>query len=181
MIIQKINAICEEAKNKFKPDLAKYGKNFRAISDSALLEELNPLFKKYNLTYAVYIRDKNLAIEKIAAGTDISGNLIEKLVFVADVHVSLDLRSSNSEDVNYDESITLEGWGMGIDSGDKATGKALTAAVKYALFKGFRLQYSDDPDAVPSEDIEILKRFLKRTNKKKQQRKKQAKRKIMSL
>ena len=43
-----------------------------------------------------------------------------------------------------------------MDAGDKATGKAITAATKYALLKGFRLQYSDDPDAEASEDIETI-------------------------
>ena len=155
-LIAKINAISAESKNKFKPDLAKYGKNFRAISDSALLEVLNPLFKQYNISYAVYIRDKNLHIEKIKGGLDPNGYLVETLVFVAEAKVALEIRSASSDTVEYDESITFEGWGMGVDAGDKATGKAITAAVKYALFKGFRLQYSDDPDAIVSEDIKEI-------------------------
>ena len=156
MIIQKINLISEEAKNKFKPDLAKYGKNFRAISDSAVLEVLNPLFKKHNLVYAIHIKDKSLRVEKIMSGVDVLGNTVEKLVFVAEATVSLDVRTAEDPKLEYDESITFEGWGMGVDAGDKATGKAITAAVKYALFKGFRLQYSDDPDAEKSEDIESI-------------------------
>ena len=54
------------------------------------------------------------------------------------------------------QTMVFDGYGSGIDSGDKATGKAFTAAVKYALFKGLRLQYSDDPDADASEDIESI-------------------------
>ena len=150
-LIEKINKISEEAKNQFKPDLKKYGKNFRTISESAVLEVLNPLFKRENITYDVIIVDKELRLEKIRAGLDATGNLIEKLVFVANCTVSLVVRGSEGE-----ERVIMQGWGSGVDAGDKATGKAITAAVKYALFKGFRLQYSDDPDADASEDIESV-------------------------
>lgn len=163
-LIEKINKISEEAKNKFKPDLKKYGKNFRAISESAVLEVLNPLFSKYNIAYEVLIRKCELRTEKIKAGIDTAGNLIEKLVFVADVVVELVFREKS--DIEQGEyfipgditlhSLSFQGWGSGVDAGDKATGKALTAAVKYALFKGLRLQYSDDPDADASEDIESI-------------------------
>ena len=175
-LIDKINLISEEAKGHFKPDLKKYGKNFRAISESAVLDVLNPLLKKYQIAYEVIIKKSELRIEKINAGRDQAGNLIEKLVFVAEVVVRLvitDLtitidfpviRSSDPKELGKNEPITFnqtttmefEGYGTGIDSGDKASGKALTAAVKYALFKGFRLQYSDDPDAEASEDIENI-------------------------
>lgn len=157
-LIEIINNISEEAKNQFKPDLKKYGKNFRAISESAVLEVLNPLFKKYNIGYEVIIKDKNLRIEKVKAGRDGAGNVIEKLVFVADATVVLALHNPDYHNMEntYHESMQFEGWGSGVDAGDKATGKAITAAVKYALFKGFRLQYSDDPDAEASEDIESI-------------------------
>lgn len=153
-LIKKINAISEEAKNQFKPDLKKYGKNFRAISDSAVLEVLSPLLKKYNLCYAVHVKDQKLTPIIFKAGSDMNNNPVERYIFLAEAVVQLVVRSSNNDSVEYDESITFEGWGSGLDFGDKATGKAITAAVKYALFKGFRLQYSDDPDADASEEIE---------------------------
>lgn len=157
-IIEKINKISEESKNQFKPDLKKYGKNFRAISESAVLEVLNPLFNKYNIAYEVFIEKSELHIEKIRAGIDTGGNLIEKLIFIAEVAVRLELHNPEEHDklnLNH-ESFVFYGYGSGIDAGDKATGKAFTAAVKYALFKGLRLQYSDDPDADASEDIESI-------------------------
>lgn len=153
-LIEKINKVSEEAKNQFKPDLKKYGKNFRAISESAVLETLNPLLSKYNIAYEVMITKTDLRVEKIKAGRDSEGNLIEKLVFIADAIVRLVLNSK--DDDRYTSTLTFEGWGSGVDAGDKATGKAITAAVKYALFKGFRLQYSDDPDAEASEEIETV-------------------------
>ena len=153
-----INQISEEAKNQFKPDLKKYGKNFRAISESAVLEVLNPLFKKYNISYNVLVQEQKLHIEKIKAGRDQSGNIIEQLIFVADAKVRLIFINPDFSTLDGDkyESMLFEGWGSGVDYGDKATGKAITAAVKYALFKGLRLQYSDDPDAEESQEIKSI-------------------------
>ena len=161
-IITALNLITEKAKGQLKPDLKKYGKNFRAISESAVLEVLNPLFKEYNITYETIIEKSYLRIERINCARDQAGNLVQRLVFVAEIHVRLifhKLRTEYQEEPSelaHDEMLSFDGYGSGVDSGDKATGKAYTAAVKYALFKGLRLQYSDDPDAEASEDIEDI-------------------------
>ena len=158
-LIEIINEISEEAKNKFKPDLVKYGKNFRAISESAILEVLNPLFKTHGIAYQILIEKSELKTEKIACGRDSGGNLIEKLVFVALVGVKLIFVNPAVTQFNNPdkaETFVVDGIGSGIDYGDKATGKAYTGAVKYALLKGLRLQYSDDPDAETSEEIENI-------------------------
>ena len=147
-----INSITEEAKSKLKPDLVKYGKNFRAISESAILDVLNPLLKEKGIYYEPYIKSYKLNTEKVYNSYDSNGNLLNNLVFIAVVHVELTLWLEKNNSSEY-SSVTFEGVGMGIDVGDKAMGKAYTAAVKYALLKGFRLQYSDDPDAEKSEEI----------------------------
>ena len=158
-LVEIINTISEEAKNKFKPDLKKYGKNFRAISESAVLEVLNPLFKQHNIAYEVIIQSKSLHIEKLKAGRDNAGNLIENLLFVAEAQVMLVFTNPEAmfnTEKGEAERRAFQGWGSGVDYGDKATGKAITSAVKYALFKGLRLQYSDDPDAEESQQISSI-------------------------
>ena len=159
-LAEKINEISLKIKNKCKPDLVKYGKNFRAISESAILEELNPLLKEYNLYFRVYVNAQKLNHILVNAGTDVVGNIVQVIVFVADCVVRVVITDSDTS-----EETIFEGWGSGIDSGDKATGKAMTAAFKYALLKGFRLQYSDDPDAEMSERIESLLEEKKSTEK----------------
>lgn len=152
-ILEKINAISEEARGQLKPDLEKYGKNFRAISESAVLDALMPLLKKYKLIYFPQITDSKLRVEKIGTGSNAAGAPIQSLVFIAECSVKLHFLHAGDNDAQF-ESIDFYGWGSGVDDGDKATGKAYTAAVKYALFKGFKLQYSDDPDAKKSERID---------------------------
>lgn len=167
-ILEKINAISEEARGQLKPDLEKYGKNFRAISESAVLDVLMPLLKKYELTYIPEIIDSKLRVEKIGTGSNAAGAPIQSLVFIAECHVRLRIFEVNMNEpgpiqISYfsytpaqvnNFLLSFDGWGSGVDDGDKATGKAYTAAVKYALFKGFKLQYSDDPDAKKSERID---------------------------
>ena len=53
-----------------------------------------------------------------------------------------------------DEHLTVEGLGEGSDKGDKATMKANTAALKYALANAFLISWGDDPEADMHTDID---------------------------
>jgi hypothetical protein len=61
------------------------------------------------------------------------------------------------------ESISVTVVGEGMDSGDKATSKALSIAYKYAMFQTFCIPTEDDPDkdvyeaAVPTNDYSVQK------------------------
>lgn len=162
-----VNFISRESRGKLKPDLVKYGKNFRAISESAILDVLNPLLEENSIFYEIKIKDYDLKTEKIYNSYDSNGNLLNNLVFIATVHVIL--RFNQLDPIL--EPIIFEGVGMGIDVGDKAMGKAYTAAVKYALLKGFRLQYSDDPDAEKSEEIISIEKVQEEPKQKKEKAK----------
>ena len=129
------------------PDLMKSekGNNFRAISESAILEAINPILIEEHWFYVIEVCEHHLEIKE-AIGT--KGR---KLQFIATVRVML--RFINDEG----NSITTEAVGMGIDDNDKAMGKAYTYAVKYALLKVFRLRYGDDPDFKASEPLYLDK------------------------
>lgn len=51
-----------------------------------------------------------------------------------------------------EEFIEVTSYGDGMDSGDKATGKAMTYADKYALMKAYKISTGDDPDQQASEE-----------------------------
>jgi len=53
-----------------------------------------------------------------------------------------------------DESLTVEGLGEGSDKGDKATMKANTAALKYAMANAFLISWGDDPEADVETDMD---------------------------
>ena len=145
-IIQKVNS-----DKRLVPDLMKSekGNNFRAISESAILDVIDPILKEAGWFYTVSVKKSDLQIREAY------GSKGKKLQFIATVEVALDFET-------YDipkgaGAIHTEAVGMGIDDNDKAMGKAYTYAVKYALLKLFRLRYGDDPDAKASEPLYLDK------------------------
>ena len=141
-IIQKINK-----DKRLVPDLMKSekGNNFRAISESAILDVIDPILTEAEAFYTVEIKEQKLDIREAY------GSKGKKLQFIATVTVRLNFwLTANS--LYYTEAV-----GMGIDDNDKAMGKAYTYAVKYALLKLFRLRYGDDPDAKASEPLYLDK------------------------
>lgn len=51
-----------------------------------------------------------------------------------------------------EEFIDIKSYGDGIDTGDKATGKAMTYADKYALMKAYKISTGEDPDQEASKE-----------------------------
>ena len=137
-----VKAISED--KRLKPDLMKCenGANFRAVSESAILDAISPVLNEKGVYYTVCVKESHLDIKEMATAKGV------KYVFVATVSVRV--RFHSSEGI---ELASTEGVGMGIDDGDKAMGKAYTYAVKYALLKVFRLRYGDDPDHDASKPI----------------------------
>jgi hypothetical protein len=57
-----------------------------------------------------------------------------------------------------EEYIETTVYGDGVDTGDKAPGKAMTYADKYALMKAYKLSTGDDPDKDPSPETAYKKK-----------------------
>ena len=55
-----------------------------------------------------------------------------------------------------EETIKVTSYGDGVDPQDKAPGKAMTYADKYALMKAYKIITGDDPDQDKSEDRTIV-------------------------
>lgn len=126
---------------RLKPDLmlAGNGNNFRAISESAILDVIDPALRKNDVFYEVFVHDYKLEVKETY------GKVGKKLQFVAIVMLKLEF-THIKEDGTREFVAKTDAVGMGIDDNDKAMGKAYTYAVKYALLKLFRLRYGDDPD-----------------------------------
>ena len=139
-IIQKVNS-----DKRLVPDLAKAekGNNFRAISESAILDVIDPVLSDACIFYTTEIKDYHLDIREAYGAKG------KKLQFIA----TLSLKVNFYSDENEEFICASEAVGMGIDDNDKAMGKAYTYALKYALLKLFRLRYGDDPDAKVSEAL----------------------------
>ena len=137
-IIQKVNS-----DKKLVPDLMKSekGNNFRAMSESAILDVISPILDSEGIFYTIDVRDQHLDIREAY------GSKGKKLQFIATICIAVYFRTDT------EILFKIDSVGMGIDDNDKAMGKAYTYALKYALLKLFRLRYGDDPDAKASEPL----------------------------
>ena len=149
------------------PDLmkAENGNNFRAISESAILDVISPVLEENHFYYTVEVKDSNLDIKEAF------GSKGKKLQFIATITVRLRFWHHWEEDYSPNEVCHSEAVGMGIDDNDKAMGKAYTYAVKYALLKLFRLRYGDDPDFEASKPLHVEKPKEEKINPEKEDKK----------
>lgn len=131
------------------PDLmkAENGNNFRAISESAILDVISPILIEHEWFYEVRVKKSDLQIREAF------GSKGRKLQFIATVEVAVVFHNC----LFPEEMVGTESVGMGIDDNDKAMGKAYTYAVKYALLKLFRLRYGDDADFEASKALYVDK------------------------
>ena len=131
------------------PDLlkAENGNNFRAVSESAILDVINPILIKSGWFYEIRVKKSDLQIREAY------GSKGKKLQFIATVEISVVFHN----DADPQLVVGTESVGMGIDDNDKAMGKAYTYAVKYALLKLFRLRFGDDPDFETSKPLHVEK------------------------
>lgn len=136
---------------RLKPDLLKTenGNNFRAVSESAILDVIEPIFQKYNLYYTTEIKDSHLEIKEAY------GKKGKKLQFIYHLVLKIYIWLYIEKVGDYAHILfcSTESVGMGIDDCDKAAGKAYTYALKYGLLKLFRLRFGDDPDFAASEPL----------------------------
>lgn len=121
--LKDIKAIGKNSKNKIQ------GFMYRGIDD--VMNELNPILSKNNVFIVPTILESTRE-EKLTAkgGTLIYTLLKVKYTFYA-------------EDGSNIECIVI---GEAMDSGDKSTNKAMSIAMKYALFQVFCIPTEDDPD-----------------------------------
>ena len=139
-IYEKMSAITNElgvvAKN-LNVDMGK-GKSYKAVQEKDVLDAVKPIEEKYR----VYSYPKERKI--------IESGILEKETSYGTISKNMYLRIETIyEFINLDntsESITMISYADGIDSGDKATGKAMTYSDKYSLLKAYKIATGDDPD-----------------------------------
>lgn len=133
-IMEEIPAIGKEKTNKTQ------GFKYRGIDD--VMNALQPLLAKNKVFIVPHILEQTREERQSSKG----GNLIYSICKIKYMFYA--------EDGTYIEAITI---GEGMDSGDKATNKAMAIAMKYALFQVFCIPTEEmaknDPDI---ESPEVL-------------------------
>lgn len=153
--IKKLNlwekmAIATSHMEKAGKDLKiEYGRtSYKAVSESSVLRAVKKIEEElriysYPMSRTIVDRDI-LETEKEYKGAITRSNQIFMRVETRYFFVNID---------NPEETLQVMSYGDGLDSGDKASGKAMTYCDKYALMKAYKIETGDDPDAEPSPEL----------------------------
>lgn len=134
--------------------------SYKAVSERDVLDAVKPIEAKYRVySYPVsrQIVDRDVLVKESEYNGQITRtNTLFLRVETVYRFVNLD---------NPDEFIETTVYGDGLDTGDKATGKAMTYADKYALMKAYKLSTGEDPDKEASPEHGYTKQERKATAK----------------
>lgn len=119
----------------------KQGLTYSFAGEAAILEKLHPAFQEAGLAWAV-TGCTLIAQEQYTT----KNNAAMNRVIVQATYTLTHAESGQSE--------TVQALGEGSDHGDKATSKAMTSALKYALRQTFLIETGDDPDHTSSDQQE---------------------------
>lgn len=149
-VYQRINAVSSEiGRVKMTLDVSTgYGNSsYKAVSINDVVDSLTPLLGKYRL--AVIPAEKELLAQEQIERKTKNGSTTQFFIRMKAKYKVINID-------NPAEFVETVGYGDGIDTGDKATGKAVTYCRKYALIDVFNLSKGDDPDveASPQEGYE---------------------------
>lgn len=121
--------------------------SYKAVGEADVLKAVKELefkHKIYSYPCKRIITDSSiLQTEKEYKGEVKRGNQIF-------LRIETTYRFVNVE--NPEEFIEVTTYGDGVDTQDKAPGKAMTYSDKYALLKAYKMITGDDPDQTPSPD-----------------------------
>lgn len=138
-IYEKMSAITNElgvvAKN-LNVDMGK-GKSYKAVQEKDVLDAVKPIEEKYRV-YS-YPKERKIVDNGILEKETQYGKTKNMYLRIETIYEFVNLDKP-------DEKITMTSYADGIDSGDKATGKAMTYSDKYSLLKAYKIATGDDPD-----------------------------------
>ena len=138
-IFEKMSLITDEmavVEKGLKVEVSK-NRSYNAVSERDILDNVKPLEKKYRVySYPAdrKVIDSSILSKKTEYGESTS------------LYMRLEITYRFVNIDNPSEYIDVKTYGDGIDTGDKATGKAMTYGDKYALMKAYKISTGDDPD-----------------------------------
>ena len=149
-IFQRMSAITQEISTVAKNLNVDAGKSsYKAVGEADVLAAVKPIEAKhgvYSYPFERCIVESGEMVSQTKYGE-------RKQLFM---RVATVYRFVNVD--NPDDFIDIQTYGDGVDTQDKAPGKAMTYGDKYALLKAYKIQTGDDPDQNASEDLSGVKR-----------------------
>ena len=147
-IYKKMSAVTTELTAVAKNLNVGIGKSaYTAVGEADVLAAVKPLEEKHGIYSYPYSR-KIVEADLITTSSEYQGKVTEKSNRY--LRIETVYRFVNID--NPEEYIDITTYGDGIDSQDKAVGKAMTYSDKYALLKAYKIITGDDPDQFKSEE-----------------------------
>ena len=148
-IYEKMSAITAEIGVVEKNLNVKVSSNssYKAVSERDVLDAVKPIEQKYRV-YSYPANRKIVDCDVLTKETEYNGTITRTNTLF--MRVETVYRFVNID--KPDEFIETTVYGDGLDTGDKASGKAMTYADKYALMKAYKLSTGDDPDKEASPE-----------------------------
>lgn len=148
-IFQKMSAITEEITNVAKNLSVGVGKSqYKAVGEADVLSAVKPIEIKYGV-YSYPVNRKIIETNILTTKTEYDEKTTEKNQLF--MRLETIYRFVNTD--NSTEYIDITTYGDGVDSQDKAPGKAMTYSDKYALLKAYKIETGEDPDQKASESL----------------------------
>ena len=135
-------------------------KSYKAVSERDVLDAVKPIEAKYRV-YSYPSSRQIVDRDTLVKETEYNGQVTRTNTLF--MRVETVYRFVNID--KPEEFIETTVYGDGLDTGDKATGKAMTYADKYALMKAYKLSTGDDPDKEASPENGYTKAEPKATDK----------------
>lgn len=121
--------------------------SYKAAGEADVLAAVKPIEAKYGI-YSYPCSRKVIDTDVMTTTSTYNGNTKETNKLFLRIEVVY--RFVNIE--KPDEYIDITSYGDGVDTQDKAVGKAMTYADKYALMKAYKIITGEDPDQYKSEE-----------------------------
>ena len=134
---------------------------YKAVSESDILDAVKPI--EYELGIYSYPVDRKLTKEDRVTFKNRFGDTDNFVIRIETTYRFVNVDKP-------EEFIDIKTYGDGVDSQDKAPGKAMTYADKYALLKAYKVKTGDDPDKNKSNKLsdneqELVLIYMDKMNK----------------
>lgn len=148
-IFEKIQLVSNEIKNIKKNKVVGTGNSaYKAVQDIDVTLEVKKAETKYRLV-SIPVKQE-LVKSEIVRTVKKEGYEVINYVDI----VKMTLHIVNLDDPT--QTIDIESFGRGLDTGDKGFGKASTYARKYALLNAYKIATGEDPDDNKSEEQRVM-------------------------
>ena len=145
-IFEKMSAITNEITAVAKNLNVGWGKSsYKAAGEADILAAVKPIEEKFKIYSYPYDREILESAVLTTAKSDGSESK-QQFMRVRTVYRFVDMETPS-------DFIDIVSYGDGVDPQDKAPGKAMTYADKYALMKAYKIITGDDPDQYYSADL----------------------------